>query len=74
MYLIEDYEKQYGRESGNNFAAASYENHILEIVEALCEEPERSDLTEWNINAKEYYDALKAALYEKISDNESEYY
>lgn len=66
---LNDYAQAYGRETDNNFASSCYnDNSIQDLVQSLTEPPSKTDLKNWGIKSEEYYDALSAALNEKLAD------
>jgi hypothetical protein len=63
---IDDYIRKYNRPQDNNFAVACYNmNSIQELEEALSEEPDATDMKNWNIGPTEWRDAITAALNER---------
>ena len=53
----------------NTFAEACYDmNSIDELIDALKQEPDESDMKTWGLSADEWRENIEIALKEKIQD------
>ena len=64
---IKEYAKKWNRDESNNFAVACYDNTISELKNALNNDVDDFDIKTWDLeNSEEYFDAIQAALNEKL--------
>ena len=61
VYLIQDYEDEYGHRDQSNFAEACYNDNTIEELSNPSETDAQNDCDAWNIDIDEWRDARLAA-------------